>query len=399
MESGKVFGRRLGAIDALRGLVMIVMALDHVRDLIHRQAMSSSPTDLSRTTPVLFLTRWVTHFCAPVFLFLAGVGAFLWWQRNRTRQELSVFLLTRGLWLIVVELTAMRLAYNFEFSSQDAILLLVLWVIGVCMVALAALVWLPAPWLASVSIALIALHNCLDNVRASQLGAGSSAWKLVHEVGAFQLVGRTIIVGYPLVPWVGVMAAGFCLGRVFLMDPEPRRRILITLGTVLTLAFLVIRGLNRYGDPAPWSSQSSEIFTVLSFLNCTKYPPSLAFLLMTLGPALLALAWFDRVSFKPGNPLVVFGRVPLFYFVLHFYAAHAMSAFLAWLRYGHSAFGFIFHPVPSMGGPKQLFPPGFGYDLWVAYVAWAAIVIALFPACRWFAAIKVRRRDWWLSYL
>ena len=390
---------RLTAIDAVRGAVMVLMALDHVRDFLHRGAMSFSPTDLARTTPVLFLTRWVTHFCAPVFMFTAGIGAFLWWQRHPDRRQLSLFLLTRGVWLVVLELTVMRLAYSFNYSARFPVLLLVLWALGACMVAMAALVWLPLRVLAVVSVAVIALHNCLDGVRASQLGSAAGVWNVIHQPGAIPVAGGIVLVGYPLVPWIAVMAAGFCCGRVFLMEAAARRRTLVTLGGALTLAFLALRALNVYGDPAPWSAQATTIGTVLSFLNCTKYPPSLAFLLMTLGPALMAFAWFDRLRLGAGHPLVVFGRVPLFYFVVHFYAAHAAGVLLSCLSYGRAALAFVFLPFPSAGGPPQMFPPGFGYDLWVTYAVWALIVVGLYPACRWFAGVKARRRDWWLSYL
>lgn len=378
---------------------MVVMALDHVRDFIHRAAMTSSPTDLTTTTPGLFFTRWVTHFCAPVFMLTAGLGAWFWWQQGRTRGQLSTFLLTRGLWLMLLELTVMRLGYNFDISQQYPVLLLVLWVLGACMVGMAALVWLPVPLLAAVSVAAIALHNGLDGIDPARFGAAAGLWNLFHQPGGFRLGGAVLIVGYPLVPWIAVMALGFSFGRVFQMEPVARRRYLVMAGVGSIVAFLIVRGLNVYGDPVPWSVQHSATFTALSFLNVTKYPPSLSFLLMTLGPAFLALAWVDRLALKPTNPLAVLGRVPLFYFVTHFYAAHAAAAVLALFTYGSAALGFIFHPVPSMGGPKELYPPGFGYDLWVAYAVWAVIVIGLYPACRWFASLKARRRDWWLSYL
>ncbi len=378
---------------------MVLMALDHVRDFIHRGAMSFSPTDLERTTPVLFLTRWVTHFCAPTFMFTAGLGAFLWWQGGKTKQQLSTFLLTRGLWLVVLEITVMRLAYDFDVSQQYPLLLLVLWVLGACMIGLALLVWLPIRVLAVLSLGLILFHNGLDGVNAAQFGSVAGLWNLLHQPGAFSLLGATVIVGYPLIPWIGVMGLGFCAGRLFVMEREPRQRYLIIAGTVATLGFVVLRAFNGYGDPQSWATQSDAAYTVLSFLNTTKYPPSLAFLLMTLGPALLGLAWFDRHGVKQSNPLVVFGRVPLFYFVIHFYAAHAAAVLLALVRYGAKALAFVFHPVPSMGGPVELFPVPFGYDLWVAYLVWAILVMALYPVCRWFAGVKARRRDWWLSYL
>ena len=284
---------------------MIIMALDHVRDFFSRDAMLFSPTDLARTTPALFLTRWITHFCAPVFMLTAGMGAFLWWQRNRTRKQLSEFLLTRGLWLLLLELVVMRVAYYFSFSLQYPVFLLVLWSLGASMIALAALVWLPTRLLAVLSIAALALHNCLDGVQPSQFGAAAPVWNILHQQGAFPVAGLLVIVAYPLAPWIALIAAGFCLGRVFLMEPAVRRRILLWIGAGSTLAFVILRAANVYGDPAPWTAQKTAAFTLFSFLNCTKYPPSLDFLLMTLGPALLVLAWFDRVPWRATNPLLV----------------------------------------------------------------------------------------------
>jgi len=391
--------RRVEAIDAVRGTVMILMALDHVRDFIHSGAMFYSPTDLTQTTPLVFFTRWVTHFCAPTFMLLAGVGAFLWQQGNRTKLQLSTFVLTRGLWLVALELTAMRLAYYFGVSLKYPILLLVLWALGVSMIVLAFLIWLPIRLLVVLSIAVITLHNLLDGANAAQFGPAAWAWNLLHQPGAFSFAGATVIVGYPLVPWVAVMALGFCLGPLFLEDRAVRRRYFTVIGAAVTVTFVAIRMLNGYGDPQPWTAQRSATYTVMSFLNTIKYPPSLDFLLMTLGPRFLALAWFDRPGLKPRNPLVVFGRVPLFYFVIHFYAAHAAAAVLALARYRTGALAFLFQPVPSMGGPPEQFPAQFGYDLGMVYLVWAILLLALYPACRWFAAIKAKRHDWWLSYL
>ena len=390
---------RLTAIDALRGTVMILMALDHVRDFLHRAAMTTSPTDLSQTTALIFFTRWVTHFCAPVFVFTAGLGAYFWWQRGRTRSELSVFLLTRGAWLIVLELTVMQVGYYFDLPFSDPVLLLVLWVIGASMIGLAGLVWLPLRWLTVLSCAIILLHHLADGITATQFGGSSWLWNVLHQVGAFSAGGSLVIVGYPLIPWMAIMALGFCFGPAFALPAGARRRLFVRTGTAMILGFVALRAFNAYGDPAPWTGQGSVGFTTLSFLNTTKYPPSLAFVLMTLGPALLLLAWFDRRDLANSHPLVVFGRVPLFYFVSHFYAAHVAAVVFALIQYGGAAMSFIFQPLPSMGGPRNLFPPGFGYDLWVTYLVWAAIVIGLYPACRWFARIKERRRDWWLSYL
>ncbi|HET7239556.1 MAG TPA: heparan-alpha-glucosaminide N-acetyltransferase domain-containing protein [Gemmatimonadales bacterium] len=390
--------RRIESIDALRGLVMVIMALDHVRDFVHRGAMTGSPTDLATTTPVLFFTRWITHLCAPAFMLTAGLGAYLWWQRGRTRGELSVFLLTRGLWLIVLEVTVMRLAYNFSFSGEYPLFLIVLWALGGCMIVLAALVWLPLPALAALSLAAIAGHNLLDGFDPARLGA-AGLWNVIHQPGPLQLPWGTAFVAYPLVPWVAVMALGFCLGPVYGWDSTRRTRLLLGLGAAATLGFVILRAINRYGDPVAWAAQSSPSYTLLSFLNTTKYPPSLDFLLMTLGPASLALAWLEQRGTRWINPLVVFGRVPLFYFILHFYAAHLSAVALALATYGWKAWAFAFHPVPSMGGPSTVFPAAFGWDLWVAYLVWGVIVVGLYPVCRWFAGVKARRREWWLGYL
>ncbi len=383
---------RIQSVDALRGFVMIIMALDHVRDFFHRAAMAgSSPTDLRVASAVLFMTRWVTHICAPVFMLTAGLGAYLYWKNgNRTKGQLSWFLVTRGLWLIVLELTVMQLAYNFDVSSSYPIFLLVLWLLGASMILLAALVWLPITWLAPLSIATIVLHHLLDGIQV---------WPLVHQVSVFQVAGLTVIAPYTQVPWFAVMTLGFCMGPIFSRGPEERRRSLMRIGVGITIAFVVIRTLNIYGDPTPWSAQALPPRTLLSFLNTTKYPPSLAFLLMTLGPALLVLAWLDRRELSGRNPLVLFGRVPLFYFVLHFFLAHAAAVLMAVFTYGSAAWRFMFQPVPSMGGPAQAFPAGFGYDLWVAYVAWIAIVTALYPLCLGFVRFKEHHRAWWVSYV
>lgn len=377
---------RLAPVDALRGLVMIVMALDHVRDFVHRTAMSSSPTDLRAASAVLFFTRWLTHFCAPVFMLTAGLGAYFYLRRGRrSKAQLSWFLVTRGLWLILLELTVMQLAYNFDVSASYPIFLLVLWVLGACMLILAALVWLPIPILTVLSAAVVALHHLLDGM----------SLPLLHSVGALPFAGRVFIAPYTLIPWFAVMALGYCMGPLFEKPPTDRRRLLFRIGCGVTVAFIVVRGLNQYGDPAPWSGPREA----LSFLNTTKYPPSLSFLLMTLGPALVLLAWFERVSFSRTNPLIVFGRVPLFYFVLHFFAAHAIVVVLAVATYGAAARSFMFQPVPSMGGPAQAFPAGFGWGLWVVYVVWLGLVASLYPVCLWFSRVKERNRTWWLSYL
>jgi len=391
---------RLTSVDALRGFVMIVMALDHVRDFIHRGAMSGrSPTDLSSATPILFMTRWVTHICAPVFMFTAGIGAYFYWRNGRTKAQLSTFLVTRGLWLILLEITVMRLAYNFNLDQSQPFLLLILWGLGACMIVLGALVWLPIPVLSVLSVATMVLHHLADGIDARRLGWAAPLGYVLHQVGGFPVAGHIFVTPYPLIPWVAVMALGFCFGRILELPSEKRQGMIFRLGIGVVIAFIVVRLVNRYGDGEPWSWGDSALYTVLWFLNTTKYPPSLQFLLMTLGPALLLLTLFDRRSFSRANPLIVFGRVPLFYFVLHFIAAHIAAFVLAVVTYGSSAFTFMRQPVPSMGGNASSFPPNFGWDLWVAYAVWVAIVVALYPVCRWFASLKERKRAWWLSYL
>jgi uncharacterized membrane protein len=392
-------GSRVQSIDALRGAIMIIMALDHTRDFFHASATFFSPTDLTHTYPFLFFTRWITHLCAPVFTFTAGLGAFLWLQRGRTKAQLSRFLLTRGIWLIFLELTVMRFAYNFNFTSRFPVLLLVMWELGACMVVLAALVQLPYRLLAVLSVAVIVLHNLLDPIKAASFGHYTPLWDLLHQPNAFPVLGFFVVVGYPLIPWITVMSAGFCFGHVFLLEPATRQKIILTTGVVATLAFLILRAINRYGDPAPWAHQHSAVFTLLSFLNCTKYPPSLLYLLMTLGPALIFLALVDRHRFKVTNPLIVFGRVPLFYFVAHFYLIHILSFLSTWLRYGARSYPILFSSPPAMGGPEDLFPPDFGYSLWVVYAVWLFVVISLYPPCRRFAQYKADHQYWWLSYL
>lgn len=386
---------RIRSVDALRGLVMIIMALDHTREYFNRSAFQFQPDDLSRTNAALFFTRWITHFCAPVFFFTAGLGAFFWLAHGRTPSQLTRFLVTRGLWLVVLELTALRLAMYFNFF-EGFVVLSILWALGWSMVALGFLARLPVRVLAVVSILTIALHNLADPVAATEFGRAAWIWNVIHELGVFQFGSVTFLVAYPLVPWFAVMAAGFCFGQIVALDSVDRRRWMIRIGCGLTLAFLLIRWINMYGDPLPWSTQFPGM-TALSFLRVNKYPPSLDFLLMTLGPAILLLGLMDKVQFKDQNPLIVFGRVPLFYFLLHFMLIHLLTIPFALARYGHA--GFLLHPFPSLGGPADSFPADYGYSLGVTYAVWIGVVIIMYPLCLWYSRLKARRKDWWLSYL
>jgi uncharacterized membrane protein len=378
---------------------MMLMAIDHIRDFVARSAMQFSPTDLTRTTAAIFFTRWITHFCAPVFFLTAGIGAFLWMQRgNHSKPELSRFLITRGVWLILLEVTVLRVIMFSQVEYRESIvILLILWAIGISMIALAGLIYLPFRALAAVSIAIITLHNLLDGVSAKQFGKAAWTWDILHQQGLFSFGGISFLTAYPVLPWIGVMAAGYCLGTVFTWDAARRRRFLVRLGSLLTIAFVLLRVINVYGDPNPCHPQPSTLFTVLSFLNTTKYPPSLDFLLMTLGPAIIALALLERRRFSPDSPLIVFGRVPFFYYVLHMALAHLIAIAMNFVRYGRAPF--LLLAPPSMGSDGKLFPPNYGYPLWAVYVVWIAVLLLLYPVCRWFARLKQRRHDWWLSYL
>lgn len=394
-ELGSDSKTRLRSVDALRGLIMIIMALDHTREFFHSGAMTFQPEDLARTTPVLFFTRWITHICAPVFMFTAGLGAFLWLRRGRTTGQLAAFLWKRGLWLVVLELTVLRFAMNFSLVN-GIVMLSILWALGWSMVVLGFLVRLPVRVLAVLSIGVIVTHNLADSVMAAQFGAADWVWNILHQPGVFRVGEVSVLAAYPLVPWIAVMAAGYCFGPVVTLDPIRRRWWMARIGLGLTLGFLVVRGINVYGDPIRWSAEVPGM-TALSFLRCSKYPPSLDFLLMTLGPALLLMAWLDRLVFTKTNPFIVFGRVPLFYFLVHMFVIHALTFPFALIRYGRVAF--LLNPAPSIGGPANLYPPNYGYPLWIVYAVWVTVVALLYPLCLWFARLKERRSDWWLSYI
>jgi uncharacterized membrane protein len=390
-------GTRLDSVDMLRGAVMVLMVLDHTRDFF--TSSNFNPTDLSTVPPALFMTRWVTHFCAPVFAFLAGTGAFLASARGMGRGDLARFLLTRGLWLVILEQTIEPFGMTFRINP-GLFLGLVLWSIGWSLVVLAGLVALrtPARVIAALGVLMIAGHNLADGINAANVGAFGPLLVLLHQPGLIgnPSTGPFLLVGYNLVPWVGVVAAGFGFGELLCWKPERRQRALLGLGIGLSAAFVALRALNVYGDPNPWSPQRTPLLTVLSFLNCTKYPPSLLFLLMTLGPALLALWWFDRgdvASTAPGRFLVTLGRVPLFYYLSQWYVIHLLALLVALVR-GQPLdwlFSKSFPVVP---------PPESSYGLPVVYLMWAVVVAVLYPLCRWFAGVKARNRNvWWLAYL
>jgi uncharacterized membrane protein len=388
-------GARLYSVDLLRGLAMVVMALDHVRDYFHRSGFyfNFDPTDLSRTYAALFVTRWVTHFCAPVFIFLAGTGAFLSASRGKSTPELSRFLLKRGLWLVLLELTYLHVAWYFDFLLL-AQPVQVIWCLGWSMVALSGLVYLPLWAITAFGVAMIGVHNLFDGILAQNLGAFGWLWKISHE-GGLIMPSRYfgMYVAYPLIPWIGVMAAGYGFGKILLLDRAARRKRLLALGGALILIFIMLRAINRYGDPTPWSEQKSGLFTLFSFINTYKYPPSLLFLLMTLGPAIAALALFDRAPGWFGRRLIVFGRVPLFFYLLHIPVIHALAVVFARVRYGQAMW---LCKLPDLSPPPV--PRDYNDSLLVVYCVWIGVILMLYPVCRWYAGVK-RRRDGRLSYL
>jgi uncharacterized membrane protein len=380
---------RLESVDVVRGLIMIVMALDHTRDYFG--IPGQDPTDLATASAALFATRWVTHFCAPVFFLLTGTGAYLS-RRRRSTGELSRFLLTRGVWLLVLEAVVMRcLAYQFNFDFRVTFLI-VLWALGWAMIALAALVHLPAAAVTAIGAIMIAGHNLFDGATWT-----NPIWTLLHgRTFLLNTPEHVVFVVYPLVPWIGVTAVGYGLGRIYEWDAERRRAFLLRLGLGLTAAFLVLRAVNVYGDPSRWAAKASPLFTTLSFMNTSKYPPSLLFLLMTLGPAMLLLRAFDGGVPKLFRPALVIGKVPLFYYVLHFALIHLLAVIVCYARYGSAHWMF---QSPDMASYPFTSPPGWGFPLPVVYLMWAIVVLTMYPLCRWYAGLKQRRSDPWLSYL
>jgi uncharacterized membrane protein len=393
------------AVDQLRGLVIVLMALDHTRDFWGDGY--GNPVDMNNTWPALFFTRWVTHFCAPVFIFLAGTGAFLYGSRGKTKGQLAWFLLTRGLWMIVLELTLIR--YGWSFNSEwhfhwGA----VFWAIGWSMIVLAGLVFLPNWAIAAFGLIVIAGHNATDGLPSDTFGPFRGVWVILHSLHSEELLqllpsyqvitqktpfdpeGVRFLGAYPLIPWIGVMAVGYAMGSLLLQERSRRRRQIFLLGLATTAAFVVVRGLNVYGDPFPWSQQRDGLYTFLSFLNCEKYPPSLSYVLMTLGPALMLLAAMDREPGWLGRRLVTFGRVPLFFYLAHIYLLHGTAVLSWYLRFGNEIFTW---------GPQNPPPNAIWVSLPMTYLIWVAALLILYPPCAWYAGVKQRHRSVWLSYL
>jgi uncharacterized membrane protein len=397
--------RRIASVDIVRGIVMIIMALDHCRDFFSN--LPFEPETLSNTYYALFFTRWITHFCAPLFFFLAGTGAFFYGRRH-TRAELSHFLWTRGLWLIVLEFTVIGTSWSFLFPWG---FFGVIWALGDSMVIMALLVRMPVRWLATMALLMIGAHDLFDQIGPQQFGSFAWLWSILHVRGSVFLpfhIPEYVL--FPLVPWVGVMAAGYCFGTFYLLEEARRRKLLLQLGCGLTMAFCLLRITNLYGNPSvamggvsqgDWHVQPTLEKTLILFLDVEKYPPSLQFLLMTLGPAFLLLASLGKRDNQLSssehtsrllNAFLVFGRVPMFFYILHLYFIHILAVTMAALF--HQPMAWLFQ-----GAVFGSTPDNYGYGLPFVYLMWATTIVILYFPCRWWAGLKQRRKDWWLSYL
>ena len=393
--TGKVKSIRIESIDLLRGVVMIIMALDHVRDYFHADAYLFSPTDLTQTNVPLFFTRWITHFCAPVFVFLAGTSAFLVGSR-KGKNELSAFLFKRGLWLIVLEFTVINFSwfFNVHFSF---IALTVIWGLAIGMILLAAAVHLPFNMLLVLGLLLVAGHNLFDSVRITGDATIANVWAVLHVPDVFQLGHFKFFTGYPILPWAGIMILGYCFGTLYKpsFDALKRKKILLQLGSGMILLFVVIRFINSYGDPHPWSVQSNAVFTFLSFINVTKYPPSLLYVLITLGPSMIFLALSEKMIGQFSQYIIALGRVPMFFYIIHIYFIHIL-ALMAAIATGYSASDMTFTTWVT----DSVNLKGYGFNLGVTYLVWASVVLVLYPVCLWYDRYKTSHKEkWWLSYL
>ncbi len=378
---------RVRSVDVVRGAIMVLMALDHVRDYVTE--LRFPPENLARGTAALFATRWVTHFCAPAFFLLAGVGIGIARDRGQSPAALSRYLVTRGIWLLVLDLVITPIAWQFGFRLIPAFAI-VLWTLGWSMIVMALLVHLPRRVVATIALVLIAGHNLLDGIRPEALGAFAPLWQVLHVPG-FVVPGKLLVL-YPLIPWVGVMALGYVIAAVYSWDASRRRKLLASCGVAAVIVFVLLRSVNGYGNPAPWTAQRTPALTVASFLNVLKYPPSLQFLLMTLGPVLIALSLTERARGKFADRLTVYGRVPLFFYVGHIVAAHAVAMALALAQGGE------LRRLPIVHNPGAI-PEWYGVGLAGVYVAWLIVVLLMYYPCRQFARLKETRSDWWLRYL
>jgi uncharacterized membrane protein len=369
---------------------MIVMALDHTRDYFHDQALVFQPTDLELTTPTIFFTRWITHYCAPAFVLLSGISININ-LRKRGRSELVKYLLTRGLWLVFLDLVVLRFGFFFNFY-YDMTFLSILWLLGLCMILMAGMIFLPYRAILIISIIIIASHDAFVGITFEPGTPMSSLWTILMTVG---FVPPAFISSYAIVPWLGIMMFGFVTGRLYgeKYDPLLRRRLLMQLGILFIVLFIVLRWVNVYGDPVPWSvNPRGTLFTIISYFNVSKNPVSLLYTLMTVGPLLILLSRFETVNTKWLSPAVIFGRVPLFFFIAHFYLIHVLALTHQMWKTGESLSEIDFHFSASFGG---ITPEGGVTLVWV-YLVWMLVVAMLYPVCEWYHRIK---KKYSLTYL
>lgn len=383
---------RITSIDLVRGIVMIIMALDHVRDYFHADASLFDPTDMDKTSPILFFTRWITHFCAPTFIFLSGISARIGGER-KTRKQLAWQLFTRGIWLIVLEQTIFRFGFTFSLT-YDIFFFLVFWSIGGSMIILSVLLLISPRIILPVGLALIFGHNVFDEIRMVPGDSGHTLWVFMMQSG---FIPPNMAVPYALIPWTGIMLAGYGAGSLYLTNvhTEERRKELLRIGVIVSVVFVVVRFFNEYGDPNPWDFQKNSIFSFMSFINTTKYPVSLLFTMMILGPILILLSRIENLKGTLVEIISVYGRVPLFYYIVHFYLIHFAALFLYIVNSGVSLSELNFTFNAGLGG----IPRGFGYTLGWTYVTWLGTVIAMYPLCKWYDRYKQTHKSWWLSYL
>jgi uncharacterized membrane protein len=392
-EAGKA--KRIESIDLLRGIVMIIMALDHVRDYFHHDAFLYDPADFTRTSAGLFFTRFITHYCAPVFVFLAGISAYLYGAK-KSKGELSFYLFTRGLWLVFIELFILSLFKTFN-PFYTYVNLQVIWAIGICMMALSAIIYMPKQFMFFTGAIIVACHNMLDGIHIPGNNLLAFFWSVLHEPNYFTLGSHYIHVFYPVLPWLGIMCLGYYAGNLYVpgYDPVKRKRILLSTGIGAIALFILLRSGNWYGDAATWSVQKNTMFSLLSFLKVTKYPPSLLYILITLGPALIFLAFAEKPLNALTRKIVIFGRVPMFYYLLHFLLIHTLASIAALLT-GYPAMVVLSNTVDAIPGLK-----GYGFSLITVYAVWIALILMLYPFCKWFERYKREHQfeKQWLSYL
>lgn len=387
--------KRIESIDLLRGLVMIIMALDHTRDFFHKGAFTGDPLDPATTTPILYFTRWVTHFCAPTFVFLAGTSAWLQGMR-KSKSELSRFLITRGLWLIFMEVTVMSFGI-FADIHFAVFALQTIWAIGISMVILGIVIWLPFNLILLLGIIIVFGHNAIDFAEEGRTSF-PVWWQLLHRGGFVPLWDNHALgIFYPFLSWSGLMMLGYCCGKIFTgIEAERRNKILLWIGIGALLFFGIMRSIDRYGDPLVWSQQKDGLHSFLSFMNVQKYPPSLLFMCATIGPALIFMALVKNAGGKIAKVISVYGRVPFFYYILHFYLLHIIAV-IVYLSRGHS-FAEGITGLPNF--PFKFVVPGEGFNLGIVYLIWIAVVAALYPLCKWYDRYKMNHKEkWWLSYL